>query len=140
MQTVYIVILVLVGIFGLGLMGYLFICREYLKSYYKIQEEYVTPIKEKEKEIKQIDKKIQSCENVIEILKDYECEDKIMKSILINNIFTRDVFATNKKFILEEIEFLEKEMCDNAPMFFLSEYIEKKVSWKEFFQWYFKKI
>jgi hypothetical protein len=75
---------------------------------------------------------------VVSVLK--SCEDKIMKTILINNIFTRDVLATNKKFILEEIEFLEKNMCDNAPMFFLSEYIEKKVSWKEFFQWYFKKI
>jgi hypothetical protein len=140
MQTVYIVVLVLIGIFGLGVGVYCFFCREYLIAFYEIQEEYITPIEEKEKEIKQIDKQIQSCENVIGILKSYECEDKVMKTILINNIFTRDVFETNKKFILEEIEFLEKDMCDNAPMFFLSEYIEKKVSWKEFFQWYFKKI
>lgn len=139
MQTVYIILLVVVGIFGLGVLVYSHFCKEYLKAFYKIQDEYVTPIEEKEKEIKLLDKEIKSCENVIEILKSYNSEDKTIKLVLINNIFQRDVLVTNKKFILEEIKFLEKEMCDNAPMFFLSEYIEKKVNWKEFFQWYFKK-
>ena len=137
MKIFFICFLVLLGVLVLGGIAFVVLAYKFDKAIENLNEIYIQPIKEREKELEHLKIQIERYNTTIDILKPLE-KDQNLCCVYLENILNRDVLIQNEKFIRDERFFYIERLGTNAPIFFLEYYYFKEKNFFTFIDWLIK--
>jgi hypothetical protein len=137
MKIFFICFLVLLGVLVLGGIAFVVLAYKFDKAIENLSEIYITPIKDRDKELEHLKRQIERYNTTIDIMKPLE-KDQNLCCVYLENILNRDVLIQNEKFIRDERFFYIKRLATNAPLFFLEYYYFKEKNFFTFLEWLIK--
>jgi hypothetical protein len=137
MKIFFICFLVLLGVIVLGGIVFVALTYKFDEAIETLSEIYITPIKDRDKELEHLKIQIERYNSTIDILKPLE-KDQNLCCVYLENILNRDVLIQNEKFIQDERFFYIKRLGTNAPIFFLEYYYFKEKNFFTFIEWLIK--
>lgn len=137
MKTFFICFLVLLGVLVLGGIAFVVLAYKFDKAIENLSEIYITPIKDRDKELEHLKRQIERYNTTIDIMKPLE-KDQNLCCVYLENILNRDVLIQNEKFIRKERLFYIENLGVNAPLFFLEYYYFKEKNLLAFIEWLIK--